>query len=102
MNYTIVTLDAYLVAVFPDGGDIDAAIREFQSKEDWSKTYDREEFDIISGCTLTNELKEGDKLAHLGAGYNYLTDVNGHRYYAAVKRIASRQKPRCRTCANGL
>jgi len=87
-TYTIATINEVLVAVTPDGSDINAAILEEEERA--GVKFDRSEIRIFEGCTLTDELKDGDEVVYLGNTYGYLTDNDGNRYYAAVIRSAAR------------
>jgi hypothetical protein len=84
MTYTLAILEPLLIAVVPDGSDIEAAIRDEESRA--GVDIDRGSLRIISGCTLTDEVEDGDEVVYRGTTYGYLTDAEGRRYYAAVKR----------------
>jgi hypothetical protein len=83
-TYTIATINAMLIAVIPDGGDIEAAIRDFEW--DYGDKLDRKAIRVTSGCTLTDEIEEGDEVVYRCTEYGYLTDLDGRTYYAAVVR----------------
>jgi hypothetical protein len=84
MTYTVAILDPLLIAIVPDGSDIEAAIRDEEARA--GIEFDRSDLRIISGCTLTDETEDGDEVIYRGTTYGYLTDAGGRRYYAAVKR----------------
>jgi hypothetical protein len=84
MTYTLAVLDPLLIAIAPDGANIGAAIRDEESRA--GVNVDRSELRIISGCTLTDEIEDGDGVVYRGTTYGYLTDAEGHRHYTAVKR----------------
>jgi hypothetical protein len=91
MTYTIALLDGVLYGVAPDGGDIKADVRRTLN----AAGIDEDEFDwgrleIISGCTLTDEIENDDEVVYSGNRFGYLTDEVGQRYYAAVIRSAAR------------
>jgi uncharacterized protein (DUF1697 family) len=83
-TYTIATIHDHLIAVVPDGGDIEAAIREEEEKA--CVTFDRDEIRVTSGCVLTDEIKSGDEVIYAGTGLGFLTDEEGRRWHAAVIR----------------
>jgi hypothetical protein len=83
-TYTIATVNAILIAVTPDGGDIEAAIREEEERA--GVAFDRSEIRIFEGCTLTDEVEDGDEVVYRGHTYGHLTDEQGRRYSAAVIR----------------
>jgi hypothetical protein len=84
MTYTLAILEPMLIAVVPDGSNIEAAIRDEEGRA--GIEVDRSKLRIISGCTLTDEVEDGDEVVYRGTTYGYLTDAEGRRYYAAVKR----------------
>jgi hypothetical protein len=87
-GYAIATLRTnngpMLVAVVPDGDDIEAAIREEEARA--GITFAREEMRIVEGCVLTDEVETGDEVIYEGNRFGFLTDKEGRRYYAAVIR----------------
>jgi hypothetical protein len=83
-TYTIATINDHLIAVVPNGVDIEAAIREEEERA--GVTFDTRAVRVISGCTLTDEINAGDEVIYAGSELGFLTDEEGRRYKAAVIR----------------
>jgi hypothetical protein len=86
-TYTIALLDDVLYGVVPDGADIKAEVTRVLD----AGCIDPDEFEwggleIIEGCTLTDEVEDGDEVIYSGSYFGYLTDEQDRRYYAAVIR----------------
>jgi hypothetical protein len=84
-TYTIATINGMLIASIPDGGDIEAAIQAFEA-DAWGEEVDRKSVRITSGCTLTDDVKDGDEVVYRGTTYGHLMDEKGRTYSAAVIR----------------
>jgi hypothetical protein len=82
--YTIATLGPMLVAIVPEGDDIETALREEEERA--GVTFDREGIRVFEGCTLVDEIEDGDEVIYAGSAYGFLTDEKGRRYKAAVIR----------------
>jgi uncharacterized protein (DUF1697 family) len=87
-GYTIATLRTsngpMLVAVVPDGDDIEAAIKEEEERA--GVTFDRDKIRVVEECVLTDAVEDGDEVIYAGNEFGILTDTSGCRYYAAVIR----------------
>jgi hypothetical protein len=86
-TYTIALIDGVLYGVVPDGGDIKAEVMRVLASVD----IDPEQFDLsglesIKGCTLTDEVNEGDEVIYKCRDGGYLYDEHDRRYCAAVIR----------------
>jgi hypothetical protein len=86
-TYTIALIDGALYGVVPDGCDIKAEVMYVLD----SVGIDPEEFDLsglesVKGCTLSDEVKEGDEVIYKCRDVGYLYDEHGRRYCAAVIR----------------
>jgi hypothetical protein len=86
-TYTIALIDGVLYGVVPDGGDIKAEVMRVLD----SVGIDPDEFDMgvlksIKGCTLTDEVNEGDEVIYKCRDVGYLYDEHARRYCAAVIR----------------
>ncbi len=87
-TYTVVVLPTdnghMLVAVAPDGCDIEAEIQDEEERA--AVTFARDELRVFEGCILTDEIDPDDEVVYSGSYFGVLTDDSGRRYSAAVQR----------------
>jgi hypothetical protein len=81
-TYTIATTHDMMIAIVLDGADIAAAVAH--EAEEARVVF--EEYDIITGLTLTDDATEDDDIVFRGDHMGNITDENGIGYLYAVRR----------------
>jgi hypothetical protein len=81
-TYTIATAHEMMIAIVPDGQDIAAAVAH--EAEEARVTF--EQYEVITGLTLTDEPLPADRIVVYGGKMGHLTDEDGIGYLYAVAR----------------
>ncbi len=81
-TYTIATANDMMIAIVPDGQDIAAEVERTAAEA--GVTFDQ--FDTMTGLTLTDEPTADDQIVVYGDKMGRVTDEDGIGYLYAVKR----------------
>lgn len=82
-TYTIAMWNDLLIAVIPDGADLEAAIAAEREK---AATPEMTATATHSGLTLTDDPESDDDIVYSGYKMGWLTDETGKSFYYAVRR----------------
>lgn len=83
-TYTVAYLPEVLLAIIPDGHDIEAALAE--EEEQAGEKFDRDEVVIESGLVLTDEPENTDNVIWRGHSAGWITDENDDAFGYIVRR----------------
>lgn len=84
-TYTAAFFDSLVIATVPDGGDIDAAIKDYE--EAAGAAFDEDEIFVETGLTLTDDPEDTDEIVFkTGSHTGYLVGADGMSYKYAIRR----------------